>query len=172
MGQSQGFEVTVGLQNGDRGDATSDLGGFVQGVLDAMPFTAYVGATVRSVEPGRAEILLPADERFTNHIGTVHAIAELVPAETCGGVAITSELSDLLQEGYVPIAKSLRVDWVAPARGELTATATLPEELAQHMRAAARAGERVACTLDIPVTDASGTVVAEVSIDYVLKQLG
>lgn len=167
MGQSDGFEVTVDL-DGDGKDAV----GFAQAVLSAMPFTAHMDVQVRSVSPGHAEITLPPDDRFTNHVGTVHAIAELAPAETCGGVAITSELVDLLQLGFVPIAKRLEVDWTAPARGELVAVAELSAAEAARMRAAADAGERVACTLDIPVADATGKLVAEVRIDYVLKRLG
>lgn len=167
MGHSDGFQVTLDLS----GDG-EDTAAFTQSVLDAMPYTAHMGVEVRTVEPGHAQIALPADDRFTNHIGTVHAIAELVPAETCGGVAITSELTDLLARGYVPIAKELRVEWTAPARGQLLASARLDPDEAERMRAAAAAGERVACDLDITVEDVDATVVAQVVISYVLKQLG
>lgn len=166
MGQSEDLELTLDLVGDDR-----DPAAFTQSVLDAMPYTAHMDVRVRAVAPGRAEIVLPADDRFTNHIGTVHAIAELVPAETCGGVAITSELTDLVALGYVPIAKELRVAWTAPARAQLVATAQLDPEDASRMRAAAAAGERVACDLGVTVSDPEGTVVAEVVIGYVLKQL-
>ncbi|MDX1620226.1 MAG: DUF4442 domain-containing protein [Nitriliruptorales bacterium] len=167
MEAAGGFERTLDLR-GDGGDLRS----FIEQVVGALPFTAFMDIQVGSVEPGRAEICLPGRNEYTNHLGTVHAIAELVPAETAGGVAISSGVGDLLQQGYVPIAKGLRVNWTAPARGPLTATAELPAENAETMRTAAANGERVACTLAIPVSDGEGVVVAEVEIDYVLKQLG
>ncbi|MDX1657347.1 MAG: DUF4442 domain-containing protein [Nitriliruptorales bacterium] len=166
MTDTTGFERSLDFSHGD------DLGRLFRDAIRQMPFTAYMDVGVRNVSPGEAEIELPEDERFTNHVGTVHAIAELVPAETAGGAAIVSELSDLIEAGYVPIAKALRVSWTAPARGTLTARARLLDEQAGSMRAAAERGEQVACTLPITVTDPDGTTVAEVEVDYVLKDLG
>lgn len=167
MTSSGGFEAALHLRGGD-----DDLRSFVEGIVDALPFTAHMGIGVDHVEPGLARISLPGDDRFTNHLGTVHAIAELAPAETAGGVAITSAFPDLLEQGYVPIAKALRVQWTAPARGMLTATARLDPDEQVRMRAAAGRGDRVACTLWIPVMDGDDTTVAELEIDYVMRQLG
>jgi acyl-coenzyme A thioesterase PaaI-like protein len=152
-------------------EAADDPGVFAAQIAEGLPFNRLVGLRCRPTTPGSAEAVLPADERLHNHLGSVHAVAELAPAEAAGGIAAVSGLADLVQQGFMPVAKSLSVRYVRLAHGDLTAEATLPEGIAEAARAAAAAGERIAFTLPVAVR-AGGDVVAEVEIDYVFKQFG
>ena len=151
--------------------AQDDPMAFLAQVAERLPFNAHLGVEVGTVEAGRGEVVLPALDHLTNHVGTVHAVAELAVAEPAGALAASSGVLDLVQQGYVPIVKSMSVRYVKPAKGELRATAQLDDEDAAALRKAAGAGERVAVSLPIEVRDADG-VVAEVTAEYVYKDLG
>lgn len=137
---------------------------------ERLPFNLHTGVEVRSVEPGRAQTVLRQDHRLDNHIGTVHAIAELAPAELAGATAVGSRLGPLYAAGYLPLVRDLRVRYRKPARGELVATASFGAEEAAAIQAAVDAGERAACDVEVDVSDAEGTV-AEVTLGFVFKQL-
>lgn len=155
----------------DEGAQAGDVGTFMARIAETLPFNQLLEVTCRTVRAGYAEVVLPGDERMTNHLGSVHAVAELAPAEAAGGIAAASGLADLVREGWVPIAKRLEVDYRRLAKGEVVAICELPEELARSAREAAEAGERVGFVLPIDVRDAEGTV-AEVCVEYVFKQRG
>lgn len=141
----------------------------VVAAAENLPFNVLVGLSCDEVSPGRAVVALPADERLTNHIGSVHAVAELAPAEAAGGIAAVTGLSDLVERGYLPVARSLSVDYRRLAHGALTAVAELSDEIASDARRAADADERVAFTLPVDVRDGDG-IVAEVGIEYVFAR--
>lgn len=151
-------------------DAEDDPLSFLAQVAEQLPFNAHLGVEVGATSEGRGEIVLPAADHLVNHVGTVHAVAELAAAEPAGAMAASSGVLDLIQQGYVPIVKRLSVEYVKPARGELRATAELSDEDAASLREAASAGQRVAVTLPIQVRDADG-IVAEVTVEYVYKDL-
>lgn len=150
--------------------AQDDPAAFLAHVAEQLPFNAHLGVRVGEVGDGRGEVVLPDADHLVNHVGTVHAVAELAAAEPAGAMAASSGVLDLVQQGYVPIVKRMSVEYLKPAKGELRATAEMSEEDASSLRKAAEAGERVAVTLPIQVRDADG-VVAEVTAEYVYKQL-
>jgi len=132
-----------------------------------LPFNQHLGAEVVSIIPGRVVTRLRADERITNHLGGVHAIAELAPVELAGALAASSRLRSLLERGFVPVVGSLSVTYVAPAAGELTATGIVGEEAIAPAVAAADAGERPRVVADVEVTDRHGTTVAVAELTFV-----
>ncbi len=53
-------------------------------VDDVLPFNQHLGVEVVAFVEGRATVRLRADDRIANHVGGVHAIAELAPASDAG----------------------------------------------------------------------------------------
>ncbi|MFW5933166.1 MAG: PaaI family thioesterase, partial [Actinomycetota bacterium] len=78
-----------------------------------LPFNQHLGARVRSVGDGRATTVLASNEALTNHLGGVHAIAELAPVELAGAMAASSRLRPLVERGFVPVVGSLSVRYTA-----------------------------------------------------------
>jgi acyl-coenzyme A thioesterase PaaI-like protein len=132
-----------------------------------LPFNRHLGVEVAAVEVGRCETVLPADERLHNHLGGVHAIAELAPVELAGALAASARLIALLQRGYVPVVGTLSVRYRAPARGELTASAVVDEAVVAPAIAAADAGERPRVEVRVEVRDDADTLVAEAELVFV-----
>jgi acyl-coenzyme A thioesterase PaaI-like protein len=161
------------------GEATGTVG---DGQLDALaaglvrlgeelPFNRHLGVLVDHVEVGRCRTRLPANARLANHLGGVHAIAELAPVELAGALAASTRLAVLLQRGYVPVVGGLEVRYRAPAHGELVATAEVGEEVVAPALAAADAGERPRVAVTVEVTDAADTVVTIAELRFVYLTL-
>lgn len=139
---------------------------------DDLPFNRHLGVRVRSVEPGRVTTVLPDNEALTNHLGGVHAVAELAPVELAGALAASSRLRSLLERGYVPVVGGLSVRYTAPANGELIATGEVAEDAIAPAMAAADAGEKPKAVATVEVEDAAGTTVVVAELTFVYLDVG
>jgi acyl-coenzyme A thioesterase PaaI-like protein len=134
---------------------------------EGLAFNRHLGCEVREASVGRCVVALPANPALDNHLGGVHAIAELAPVEFAGALAASSQLTPLLARGYVPVVGRLATRYRAPAAGELLATAEVGPEVLGPALAAADAGERPRVTVEVEVTDAAGTVVNVTELGFV-----
>jgi acyl-coenzyme A thioesterase PaaI-like protein len=159
----------MGEGTGSLGDGPplEDLVAGLAQLGEGLPFNRHLGVAVDHLEPGLCRTRLPADERLANHLGGVHAIAELAPVELAGALAVSTRLAPLLERGYVPVVGGLEVRYRAPAHGDLIATAWVGEEVAAPAMAAADAGERPRVEVTVEVTDAAGTVVTSAELRFV-----
>jgi acyl-coenzyme A thioesterase PaaI-like protein len=151
----------------DDRSALDDLADGLVQLGEGLPFNRHLGVVVDHVAPGVCRTRLPADERLANHLGGVHAIAELAPVELAGALAASTRLAPLLERGYVPVVGGLEVRYRAPAHGDLIATARVGEEVVAPALAAADAGERPRMEVTVEVTDAAGTVVTVAELRFV-----
>jgi acyl-coenzyme A thioesterase PaaI-like protein len=151
----------------DRAALDAYHAGLVQMGAD-LPFNRHLGVSVCELELGRAVTRLADDTRLHNHLAGVHAIAELAPMELAGALAAATRLQPLLARGYVPVLGALSVKYLAQARGELRATASVGEEVLAPALAAADAGERprVEVTVELHDPESTLTVVAELRFVY------
>jgi acyl-coenzyme A thioesterase PaaI-like protein len=134
---------------------------------NSLPFNRHLGVEVVEIGTGRCITRLRADDRLANHVGGVHAIAELAPMELAGALAATTRLRELLDRGFVPVVGSLATSYLAPATGELTATATVGEEAIAPALAAAEEGHKPRVVASVELTDTGGVVVAEAELTFV-----
>jgi uncharacterized protein (TIGR00369 family) len=121
--------------------------------IPASPLVKHLGIRLRTLEPDRAELLLPYTEQIATMGDVVHggAIASLI--DTAGMAAAWAD--DVEPEALAGATVSLTVDYVAAARGQdLVATATV-----------ARRGRSLAFT-DVRVTEPDGRLVAKGSLVY------
>jgi hypothetical protein len=82
---------------------------------EGLAFNRHLGCEVREASVGRCVVALPANPALDNHLGGVHAIAELAPVEFAGALAASSQLTPLLARGYVPVVGRLATRYRAPA---------------------------------------------------------
>jgi acyl-coenzyme A thioesterase PaaI-like protein len=97
---------------------------------------------------GRALLQMKNVGKVQNHIGTIHASAMGLLAESATGIVVGMTVPDF----KVPVLKSQHVDYVRRAQGTLRAEATLPPE----MRARLLAEDKGDFAVPVKVTDEAG----------------
>ena len=138
------------------------------GLAAAIPYNSRLGLEVVEVGPGRGVVRLPDDERLRNHVGTQHAGGLFSAAEAASGAAFVGAFAERLGE-ITPLARAASIEYVALARGPITATATLDEEPADLLARLDDAG-RVQFPVRVELTDERGTAVAEVTVDWHVRR--
>ena len=90
-----------------------------RGEAPPPPVATLIGFRLAAVEPGRAVVLLKADERHANPMGTVHGGVLCDVADAAMGIAYATGL----EEGETFTTLELKINFLRPVwRGALTAT--------------------------------------------------
>jgi len=113
-----------------------------------IPFTASAGVRVVELGTRKAMLCLPNRRRARNHIGTIHATATALLAESATGILLAMHVDD----DCVPVLKSLHVDYLRRSQGALQATATLDSASIDFIRT----HEHGEISVPVAVTDAAG----------------
>lgn len=88
----------------------------------AAPYTGSIDAKVVTLERGFARVILSDRRKVRNHLDCVHAIALANLGELCGNVGVAYSLPDNARF----IVASLSMEYLAKARGEITAECRCP----------------------------------------------
>ena len=92
-----------------------------------LPFNRFLG--IQSATEPTSVLRLPAGQQYLNHLGTVHASAQLALAEASSGEFLLRHFGSI--KGIVPVVRRLEAKFRKPANGALTSTVSItPESLA------------------------------------------
>jgi acyl-coenzyme A thioesterase PaaI-like protein len=78
-------------------------------------------------------LTLPADPKYQNHLGAVHASAQFSLAEAASGQWLLAKFGDAAAD-YLAVVRHVEVKYRRPALGELTAKAEVAPEEAERFR--------------------------------------
>jgi acyl-coenzyme A thioesterase PaaI-like protein len=125
--------------------------------VTALPFNTLIGVCA----DGDALALQDADA-LHNHVGTVHAGALFTLGEAASGVAIARGIAMALG-GVMPVTKSASIAYRRPARGKISASASLAEDIDVIAKRLASEG-KTSFEVNVVLTDVSGTEVATMTV--------
>jgi len=114
----------------------------------SVRFVRTAGVRFEDLTEERALLHIPNRKRVQNHIGSVHATAMALLAETASGAVLGMNVPD----DRVPLLKSMQVDYLKRAKGDLRAEATLDAVA----RTRIREEEKGEIVVPVKVTDESG----------------
>lgn len=123
-----------------------------------VPFMRTAHLQFKDLSEERALLYLRNRRRVQNHIGTVHAAAVALLAETASGTLLTMNLPD----DRVPLLKSMQLDYTKLSHGDLLAEATLDKAARKSVRSETR-GEIV---VPVIITDETGVEPAKASMRW------
>jgi acyl-coenzyme A thioesterase PaaI-like protein len=131
-----------------------------------LPFNSFLGIQSAS-EPSHL-LRLPSGEQYLNHLGSVHASAQLALAEASSGEFLLRHFRSA--DGIIPVVRRLEAKFRKPANGSMTSTATAtPEALAQLDSELASKGRSL-----IPVTvelhDESGAHTLSATFEWFIQR--
>ena len=113
-----------------------------------IPFVATAGLRIETLEERKLVVTLENVNKVQNYIGTVHAAASALVAETATGLVVGMNVHD----GAIPLMKSMTIDYVRRAEGGLKAVAELSEAEAQRLQT----DEKGDLIVPVQVTDEDG----------------
>ncbi|MGH8277981.1 MAG: DUF4442 domain-containing protein [Gammaproteobacteria bacterium] len=113
-----------------------------------VPFMHTVRLQFKDLSEERAVLYLRNRRRVQNHIGSVHAAAVALIAETASGTLLTMNLP----ADRVPLLKSMQIDYTRRAKGDLLAEARLDAAARKRVRTEPK-GDLV---VPVTVSDESG----------------
>ncbi|MBI2379343.1 MAG: DUF4442 domain-containing protein [Gammaproteobacteria bacterium] len=127
--------------------------GFLFG--SAVKFFRTAGIRITALETGRVSMRIANRRKVQNHIKGVHATAMALLAESATGLVVGLNLPD----DKLPLLKSMKIDYVKRAEGDLEAVAQLDAALLARVRGE----ERGEVLVPVRVTDSAGNepIVAE-----------
>ena len=147
--------------------STVDYTAVAAGLSQAIPFNVHLGLETTSVAPDSGAVLLPDDEKLRNHVGSQHAGALFAAAEAASGAAFVGAFLDIMGE-ITPLAESAQISYKKLAKGEITASARFGED-ADALKAKLREEGRVRFPVQVEMTDTTGNVVAEMTVDWYVR---
>jgi acyl-coenzyme A thioesterase PaaI-like protein len=145
-----GLQQLQALPEAQRG---AMMNSFIQ---NQVKFLGTTDTMIEVLEPNRAICTIANQTKVQNHIGTVHAAAMTLVAETATGMVLSMNMPD----DKVQVAKSMNIKFVKMAKGALKAVATLTEEQIQL----AQTTEKGEVNIAVKVTDEAGNepIIAEI----------
>ena len=113
-----------------------------------VPFVGTARLSIEEVSHERVVVSIRNRRRVRNHLKGVHAAAMALLAETATGFAVAMHVPD----DKIPVIKSLKIDYVKRAQGDLRAVVELgPEQAARIV-----SEEKGEISVPVSVTDQSG----------------
>jgi len=113
-----------------------------------VKFTGTAGIKIEELTDRRSVISLKNKKSVQNHIGSVHAVAGILIAESATGYLVGMNVPD----SSVPVIKTIKADYVKRSKGNMKAVASLTEEQISAMQTLDK-GET---TVPVVVSDADG----------------
>lgn len=134
-----------------------------------VPANRAMGIRITRVAPDSSEVLLrlPLRRRNFNVGGTVHGGVLLALAETVHGVAVLWQFSPA---DHRMVSLVSRMEYLAPARGELTVRFSLAEETRRRIEEELSATGVCKVELESSVADTAGTEVAHLTATYRIRR--
>lgn len=134
-----------------------------------VPMVATLGLEYLDVSPERAVVRLRDDPAYRNHVGGPHAAAAFAVAESATGAVALASFGDLIDRAVL-LPTTVTMDYRAIAMGDLTATATIVDDVAAA-RTDFEAGRRPEFDIVADITDAGGEVTGRLTARWTIKLL-
>jgi acyl-coenzyme A thioesterase PaaI-like protein len=96
----------------------------------AVKFAGTAGIQIRQLDFEHAVLQQVNYRKVQNHIGSVHAAAMALLGESASGFLVGMHVPD----DRLPLLKSMKLDYVKRASGQLTASVSLTAEQIQYIR--------------------------------------
>ena len=120
--------------------------------VTALPFNSFLGIQI-STESSQL-LRLPSGEKYLNHLGTVHASAQLALAEASSGEFLLRHFGST--HGILPVVRRLEAKFRKPANGAVTSMASAAPESLAHLDDELASKGRSLIPITVELHDESG----------------
>ncbi len=139
----------------------------MQASVIELPFNSFLGIQIATE---KTQLLrLPSGEQYLNHLGTVHASAQLALAEASSGEFLLRYFSSAAD--ILPVVRRIEAKFRKPANGTLTSTAAVPQETLDRLNADLTAKGRGLVPVNVDVWDESGAHVLSAVVEWFIQRV-
>jgi acyl-CoA thioesterase FadM len=132
-----------------------------------LPFNSFLGIQT-AAEPPQL-LRLPSGGQYLNHLGTVHASAQLALAEASSGEFLLRALRSM--DGIVPVVRRLEAKFRKPANGAITSTVTTPPDTLDQLRADLATKGRALISIAVELHDESGAHTLSATVEWFITRI-
>ena len=134
--------------------------------VTTLPFNAFLGVERAT---GEGELLrLPAGAQYLNHLGTVHAAAQLALAEASSGEFLLTQLG--ATDGLIPVVRRVQAKFRQPANGALVSTARLTAGTVEQITDDLVGRGRALVTVKVDLHDRSGAHTLSAEFEWFIQR--
>lgn len=128
-----------------------------------LPFNRLIG--LEHSEPADGGLVgLPEGTQFTNHLGTVHAVALLAIAEGGSAKFLLQQFGSA--DGYVPVVRRIEAKYRKPANGAMFARCKVAADDVERWKSELASRGRLLAKVPVEVVDANGQVAVEANVEW------
>ena len=132
-----------------------------------LPFNSFLGIQIAS-EPSKL-LRLPSGDQYLNHLGTVHASAQLALAEASSGEFLLRDFRST--EGIVPVMRRLEAKFRKPANGAVTSTVTAAPMALEQLDDELASKGRALFPITVELHDQSGAHTLSATVEWFIQRL-
>mgnify|MGYP001078008878 CR=1 FL=1 len=161
MSFSNAMRRTLGKLDAVPGMLQGPLRNFA--IRRTIPFVGTAGLSIQSISADEVRIRLKNTRRVQNHIGSVHAAAAALLAETATGLVVGMNV----QDQCIPLMKKMTIQYTRRSEGDLLGVATLPDDAIAQLHST----DKGAVVVPVEVTDTTGqaTLICEMDWAWIPK---
>ncbi|MBK8037195.1 MAG: DUF4442 domain-containing protein [Verrucomicrobiaceae bacterium] len=131
--------------------------------ITKLPFNDFIGLE-RSSDEGFV-FRLPADVRYTNHLGTVHASALMAIAEATSGELLLRALGGTGMD-VIPVVRRFESKFRKAATGSIQSKGGIPADGIGDFISTLRSKGRATIAITVEVCDESAACVLSASVEW------
>ena len=144
-----------------------DLDAVKVGFPQAVPMVSTLSLEFGDLDLQHAQMSMPYQKAYHNHVGGPHAGAIFTLAESASGALVLANFGDRLEDA-TPLAVEATIRYLKLAMGPVTATARMMRS-GEEILAELDSGGRPEFLVEIDLATADGTVTGQMTIVWTLR---
>ena len=144
-----------------------DLDAVKVGFPQAVPMVSTLSLEFGDLDLQHAQMSMPDQKAYHNHVGGPHAGAMFTLAESASGALVLANFGDRLEDA-TPLAVEATIRYLKLAMGPVTATARMMRS-GEEILAELDGGGRPEFLVEIDLATADGTVTGQMTIVWTPK---
>lgn len=139
----------------------------MQSSVVELPFNQFIGLQ-QSADPEKL-LQLPAGDRYLNHLGTVHASAQLALAEASSGEFLLRALGT--SDGLIPVVRRLESKFRKPANGSISSIVSTSAETIEELKKTLDTKGRAVVSIEVEVHEESGNHTLSATVEWFITRV-
>ncbi len=136
--------------------------------IDDVPFNRLIGLQ-REPEGGAFAVSLPAGPQYHNHLGIVHAAAQLAVAEAASGEWMLRNFGARVDE-FIAVVRRMETKFKQPARGKILGKATVSDEARAKLTEEMATRRALTFALRVDVFDEAGAHTLTATVEWFITR--